>query len=92
MLPSAASVLVTVVPMLAPMIIGTASSSGRVPAPTSADDRRGGHRRGLDQHREQDAGEQAGDRVGDLVEQPVLEALAERGDADSSRPTPTRNT
>jgi hypothetical protein len=35
MLPSEASVLVTVVPMLAPMIIGTASGSVRVPAPTS---------------------------------------------------------
>ena len=34
MLPSAANVLVTVVPMFAPMIIGTARFSGIVPAPT----------------------------------------------------------
>jgi hypothetical protein len=34
-LPSDASVLVTVVPMLAPMIIGTAKPTGSVPAPTS---------------------------------------------------------
>ena len=33
--PSAASVLVTVVPMLAPRIIGTAASTVSVPAPTS---------------------------------------------------------
>ena len=33
--PSEARVLVTVVPMLAPMIIGTASSSDSDPAPTS---------------------------------------------------------